>query len=119
MIAVVIPGLIISLLGMYFVSQQKRARELNAARELTDRMNFVRDRIENQTLQCIKTVFQTLSNSKKNIDYSDANNVMTHIQKTCAGASHCQTPLLYQLPKSNYLFPFYQKNLLSRPNTSL
>lgn len=81
MIAVVIPGLIISLLGMYFVSQQKRERELNAAKELTDRMNFVRDRIENQTLQSIKTVFQTLSNSKENIDYGDANNVMTHIKR--------------------------------------
>ena len=114
MIAVVIPGLIISLLGMYFVSQQKRARELNAARELTDRMNFVRDRIENQTLQCIKTVFQTLSNSKKNIDYSDANNVMTHIKRLVLAHPIVKHPFFINSQKQ-YLFPFSKKTSFPAP----
>lgn len=114
MIAVVTPGLIISLLGMYFVSQQKRARELNAAKELTNRMNLVRDRIENQTLQSIKTVFQTLSTSKEKIDFSDPNNIMAHIKRLVLEHPIVKHPFFINSRKK-YLFPFSKKTSFPAP----
>ncbi len=114
MIAVVTPGLIISFLGIYFVSQQKRARELNAAKELTNRMNLIRDRIENQTLQSIKTVFQTIAASKEKIDFSDPNNVMAHIKILVLAHPIVRNPF-YINSQKKYIFPFSKKTSFPAP----
>jgi signal transduction histidine kinase len=58
MSVVIIPGLIITILGVYLVSQQKSARLLEVKRGFTGRMNRLRDSLETDARQQMETVFR-------------------------------------------------------------
>ncbi len=62
MTAVIIPGLIISILGIYLVSQQKNARLLNVKNEFTNRLLRIQTNSESQIRQLIKNTLQQLEN---------------------------------------------------------
>jgi hypothetical protein len=56
MTAVIIPGLIISILGIYLVSQQKNARLLNIKNEFTNRLLRIQANTETQIRQLILVI---------------------------------------------------------------
>ncbi|MCP5103414.1 MAG: hypothetical protein GY950_08545, partial [bacterium] len=106
--AVLLPGLIISLLGIYFVSQQKRARELNTLKELNSRMTHIRSRIETETLNAIETAFKTASEA--GVNFTNPNAVINGTKIILLGNPIVKYPFFIN-SGGNYLFPFSKKTV--------
>lgn len=100
------PGLIISLLGIYFVSQQKRARILNVNKELSTRLAYIRDTIETKTQQLIESVF--FSVSEVEIDFSNSTGLMKHTKRIAVNNPVVKNPFFIS-SEGKYLFPFSKK----------
>ena len=72
MTAVIIPGLIISILGIYLVSQQKSAGLLNIKKEYTNRLMGIRTAIETRVRQQVEQVFRQIDAHPVNLDEPEA-----------------------------------------------
>ncbi|MCP5047872.1 MAG: sensor histidine kinase [bacterium] len=68
MSVVILPGLIISALGIYLVSQQKSARLLEVRQEFAGRMNRLRDSLETDTGQQMDAVFRQFETETGNVN---------------------------------------------------
>jgi signal transduction histidine kinase len=73
LMAVVIgAGLIIGIVGIYLVSQQKNARLLNVKKEFTNRLLHIGTRVENRTQELVEAVFQQVEKKEINVDDPEA-----------------------------------------------
>jgi len=104
--AIITPGLVIGLLGIYFVSQQKRARELNLDKELAARMTRTRASIETTIRQKMEAAFKTASESE--IDFTDPGSVITHTKRIVLDNPIVKNPFFINSGGS-YLFPVSRK----------
>lgn len=104
--AIITPGMVIGLLGIYFVSQQKRARELELYKEYTSRIVRIRDSVEKTVFQKMEAAFKTTSESE--IDFTDADSVMTHTRRIALNNPIIKNPFFIN-PEGKYLFPVSRK----------
>ena len=104
--AIITPGLVIGLLGIYFVSQQKRARELNLGKELAARMTRTRASIETTVRQKMEAALKTASESE--IDFTDPDSVITHTKRIVLDNPIVKNPFFIN-SGGNYLFPVSRK----------
>ncbi|NIM12044.1 MAG: GHKL domain-containing protein [Candidatus Aminicenantes bacterium] len=73
LMAVVIgAGLIIGIVGIYLVSQQKNARLLNVKKEFTNRLLHIGTRVEARTRELVEAVFQQVERKEINVDNPEA-----------------------------------------------
>lgn len=66
MAAVIVPGLVISILGIYLVSQQKNARLPGIKKEFSNRLIRVRGTVETRARQMVETVFRQINENTVN-----------------------------------------------------
>jgi signal transduction histidine kinase len=109
MIAVIIPGLVISILGIYLVSQQKNARLLNIKNEFTNRLLRIRTNSETQIRQLIKNTFQQIETSK--IDYNQPEMLPIHIKSIALDNPIVKYPF-FITSQNTFLFPFSKRTAL-------
>ncbi len=104
--AVITPGLVIGLLGIYFVSQQKRARELNLDKELANRMTRTRDAAASEVRGAMAAAVKAASDSE--IDFTDPSSVVTHTKGIVLNNPIVKNPFFINSGGS-YLFPVSKK----------
>jgi signal transduction histidine kinase len=109
MIAVIIPGLVISILGIYLVSQQKNARLLNVKNEFTNRLLRIRTNSENQIRQLIKNTFQQIETGK--IEYNQPEALPIHIKSIALNNPIVKYPF-FITSQNTFLFPFSKRTVL-------
>jgi tetratricopeptide (TPR) repeat protein len=109
MASVIIPGLIIGILGIYLVSQQKNARLLNVKNEFTNRLLRIRINSETRIRQLIKNTFQQIESSK--IDYSQPETLPAHIKNIALNNPIVKYPFFITSPNT-FLFPFSKRTVL-------
>ena len=109
MTAVMIPGLIISILGVYLVSQQKNARLLNVKNEFTNRLLRIRANCETRIRQLIKNTFKQLDNNT--IDYNKPETVPVHIKNIALNNPIVKYPF-FITSQNTFLFPFSKRTVL-------
>ncbi|MCK4890314.1 MAG: hypothetical protein KAS97_10315, partial [Candidatus Aminicenantes bacterium] len=99
---IITPGIIISILGLYYVSQQKSSRELNLKKEYELRANEVRRNIESSAEQSISKVFTELSSL--NIEISDPSSIIEAIKSLVVNNLMIRYPFILE-GKGKYIFP--------------
>jgi signal transduction histidine kinase len=109
MTAVIVPGLIISILGIYLVSQQKNARLLNVKNEFTNRLLRIQTNSETRIRQLIKNTFQQIESSE--IDYSQPETLPAHIKNIALNNSIVKYPF-FITSQNTFLFPFSKRTVL-------
>ncbi len=109
MTAVIIPGLIISILGIYLVSQQKNARLLNVKNEFTNRLLRIQTNTETRIRQLIKNTFQQIESSK--IDYNQPETLPGHIKNIALNNPIVKYPF-FITSQNTFLFPFSKRTVL-------
>ncbi|MCP4151619.1 MAG: HAMP domain-containing histidine kinase [bacterium] len=100
--AVILPGLIISSLGIVLVSQQKNTRLERVRTEYTKRLTQIRNTIENDSLQLAERVFRQLQESA--VDYNRGEAILKEIKKIVQNNPVVKYPFLIN-SENNYLFP--------------
>lgn len=76
MAAVIASGLVISILALYFVSQQQRSREMDLKKNLLDRVRSVTIQFERKSLAAVEAVFQDIARIKFNPENSQELSLM-------------------------------------------
>jgi hypothetical protein len=109
MTAVIIPGLIIGILGIYLVSQQKNARLLNVKNEFANRLLRIQTDSESQIRQLIKNTFQQLENYT--IDFNKPETLPSHIKNLALNNPIVKYPF-FITSRNTFLFPFSQRTVL-------
>jgi signal transduction histidine kinase len=109
MTAVIIPGLIISILGIYLVSQQKNARLLNVKNEFTNRLLRIQANTETRIRQQIEKTFRQIQTGE--IDYSQPETLPIHIKSIALDNPIVKYPF-FITSQNTFLFPFSKKTVL-------
>jgi len=102
-ILIITVGLIISIIGIYLVSQQKRVKELNLQRELTELLNKSRDSAREMVLSDLNKIYTSLSESA-GIDNSEHEVFYEDIKKKIDENKFCKYPFLIN-SSGKILFP--------------
>jgi len=100
--SIITPGIIISILGLYYVSQQKSSRELNLKKEYELRANETLQNIENSSEQSISKVFTELSSLK--VEISDPSSIIETIKSLVVNNPIISYPFILEV-EGNYIFP--------------
>lgn len=108
-IVVIIPGLVISILGIYLVSQQKNARLLNLKNEFTNRLLRIQTKSETQIRQLIEKTFQQIETSE--IDYNQPESLPIHIKSITLDNPIVKYPF-FITSQNTFLFPFSKRTVL-------
>jgi len=109
MIAVIIPGLIIALLGVYLVSHQKNARLLDIKDEFNRRLRQIQTRVEDQIRQRIDAVYKQVEGDFSN--FSDTQVLLSHLKAIVLKNPIVKYPFFIN-SQSKFLFPISQRNVI-------
>ncbi len=102
-ILIITVGLIISIIGIYLVSQQKRVKELNLERELTEQLNKSRDSAREMVMSDLNKIYTSLS-EPAGIKNSDNKAFYEDIKKKIDKNKFCKFPFLIN-SSGKILFP--------------
>jgi len=102
LLVVIIPGIIISILGLYFVSQQKTAMELNLKREHKRKIEEVGENIEQNAVKLINSVFSNFNNL--NININNTESVLDSVKTIVVNNPVVRHPFIINR-KNQYIFP--------------
>lgn len=108
---IITPGIIISILGLYYVSQQKTSRELNLKKEYELRANEILQNIESGAEQSISKVFTELSGL--NIEISDPSSIIETIKSLVVNNPIIRYPFILE-ESGVYIFPVAGRKTKSR-----
>lgn len=113
MITVITSTLITGCLAIYFVSQQKKAREFNLRRDYGKRVEKARDRLETDAIELIEKVFRGISPG--NIEFSSAEKLLGSVKKILLSYPVVTYPFFLSRlhSQNNFLFPFTEKKLFN------
>jgi len=106
MTAVITPALVIGILGIYLVSQQKNARLLNVKKEFTNRLIHIRGSIETRVRQLVEKVFQPIDKNSLNID--DPETLPDYAKSIVLNNPVVKYPF-FITSRQTFLFPFSKK----------
>jgi signal transduction histidine kinase/tetratricopeptide (TPR) repeat protein len=112
--AVITPGLIISLVGIYLVSQQKNARLLNLQNQFASRMALIAGQVETGAREQVDRVFQQVETNAVNLAGTDQ--LLEHIKTIVLENPIVQYPFFIDSQKE-FLFPFSRKAPVSQLQT--
>jgi signal transduction histidine kinase len=104
--AVVIPGVIISIIGAAAVSRQKRAREIKLEEEYRRELFQAGKEIENGIERAVRNTF--LEVSLKKIEFANPSSVQKALKETLLKNPIVKYPFIIN-SKSKYIFPFSRK----------
>jgi signal transduction histidine kinase len=108
LMAVVIgAGLIIGLVGIYLVSQQKNARLLNVRKEFTNRLLHIGTRVETRTRELVETVFQQVEKKEINVDDPEA---LIDFTKTIVLSNPIVKYPFFINSREEFIFPISKKS---------
>jgi signal transduction histidine kinase len=107
---VIIPGLIISVLGVYLVSQQKSARLIEIKRQYSNRMILLRDSVETGTRQLMGDVFRQLTD--KAITSTPPTALQGDVKSILLNHGIVKYPFFIRSP-GDFLFPFTREATFS------
>jgi pentatricopeptide repeat protein len=107
LVIIILVGMVISFFGIYFVSQHKRAREINLKKSLTDLVLDAQQKIENQVLLDFNKIYQSLSN----ITYSNETWVEELVRILDSGKKFIKYPFIINTKKT-LLFPAEKQAVL-------
>ncbi len=99
---VILPGIIISILGLYFVSQQKAARELNLKREYEKRITDLKNVIEEESLNLTREVYSGFDYS--NVKFSEPSSVLQSVKSAVVANQIIKHPFIISA-NGNFIFP--------------
>ncbi len=99
---VILPGIIISILGLYFVSQQKAARELNLKREYEKKITDLRNLIEGESLSLIRKVYSGFGNS--GINFNEPSSVLQSVKSAVVANQIIKHPFIIDADR-DFIFP--------------
>ncbi len=99
---VILPGIIISILGLYFVSQQKAARELNLKKEYEKKITDLKNLIEEESLSLIRKVHSGFD--KSGINYSEPSSVLQSVKSAVVANQIINHPFIIDANR-DFVFP--------------
>jgi len=100
---VIIPGIIISILGLWFVSQQKAARELNLKRDVEKTISTLREKIETESFAAAEKVHQELNS--RTLDTAETSSLLEAVKSAVVGNPIVKHPFILG-PDNRFIFPF-------------
>ncbi|MEN8152855.1 MAG: ATP-binding protein [Acidobacteriota bacterium] len=106
LVSVILPGIIISILGIYHVSGQKISRELNLRDGVASKLNLFRDSVEDNALELISTVFPDMD--KDGIDTGDPGSVLKKIKGIVMDHSVIKYPFIIS-SSNEFIYPLTRK----------
>ncbi len=111
MAAVILSGLVISILALYFVSQQRQARELDLRKDYGRRLADLRSRIETKSFAAVEAVFQDLL--KGPINFRDTHDLQEQVKGIVLRHPVVQYPFVID-SRQEFLFPSLKEALPPR-----
>lgn len=99
---VIIPGVIISILGLYFVSRQKEAGELNLKREYEKTITDIRDEIEKESMDIISRAYSVFDSS--DINPEDPSSVLGSVKAAVTANQIIKYPFIINAERQ-FIFP--------------
>jgi signal transduction histidine kinase/arsenate reductase-like glutaredoxin family protein len=106
MLAVVIPGLIISGFGFLSISQQEKAKELKIREKYSADLERIRQEIEHEIESAVKTSFQQLLKNQIQLDQTDS--IQQVLKDILLKNPIIKYPFLID-SKGEFIFPFSKK----------
>ncbi len=104
--SVILPGIIISILGIYHVSGQKISRELNLRENFKKELNVLRENIEAGSLKLTDKVFRDIQGDVINPD--DPGSILKTVKKVVMNHTIVKYPFLTG-PENKFIFPLTRK----------
>ena len=104
--AVVIPGIIISIVGVVAVSKQKRAKEIKLEEEYRHDLMRIRNGIESSIERAVRGTFLEISREK--IEFDNPGSVQKALRETLLKNPIVKYPFIIN-SKSEFVFPFARK----------
>lgn len=115
MMAVIIPGLLISILGIFYVSQQRKSRELSLQERYQTLLAQIRDETERQIQSSIARTFDDISKTRAILTTGSPESLQNLLKNILLKNPIVKYPFLINA-RGTYIFPFSKKTgLLSRP----
>ncbi len=110
MLPVVVPGLIISGLGIFFISQQEKAKELKIEEKITADLELIRKEVEEEIGSNVEKVFQQLLKSQIPLNQPTA--IQQVLKEIILKNSIVKYPFLID-SDGKFIFPFSKKIVLT------
>jgi signal transduction histidine kinase/tetratricopeptide (TPR) repeat protein len=115
MMAVIIPGLLISILGIFYVSRQRNARQLSLREKYETFLARILEETEKQIDSAVKKVFVEISDAQTNAAVNNPDALQRLLKNILLQNPVVKYPFLINA-RGTYIFPFSKKTgLLSRP----
>lgn len=106
MAAVILPGLVISAVGIYLVSQQKSARLVAVKQEFSERLNRLKNAIQSETRNRIEAVFSGLE--ARPVDWNRPESLQERIKSSILNYPIVKYPFFISSTRG-FLFPLSRK----------
>lgn len=108
MMAVILPGLVISGLGLFYVSQQRKARDLNLREKYNASLALIRDEIERLIETSVDNTFKQMSSQATPTAIENQDSVQNLIKEILLQNPVVKYPFLISHDGA-YIFPFTRK----------
>lgn len=108
MMAVILPGLVISGLGLFYVSQQRKARDLNLREKYNTTLSLIRDEIERQIETAVDNTFKQISKQATSSVIENQDTLQNLMKEILLQNPAAKYPFLISHDGA-YIFPFTRK----------
>jgi hypothetical protein len=108
MMAVILPGLVISGLGLFYVSQQRKARDLNLREKYNASLALIRDEIERLIDTAVDNTFKQISSQAPPTAIENQDSVQNLMKEILLQNPVVKYPFLISHDGA-YIFPFTRK----------
>jgi len=114
-VSVILPGIIISILGIYHVSGQKISRELNLQDNFRKELNILRENIESRFLKVTEKAFTEIQ--KNPIDPENPESILKTVKRAVINNAVVKYPFL--IDKNNrFIFPLTRKTEVKKSEST-
>jgi signal transduction histidine kinase len=115
MTAILLPGLILSTLGIISLSQQNRVRELRIQKEFQTTLDKIRDKIEEKTAENVNRTFESFRTIQPDISYNYEESIINSLKKIILDNPVVKYPFIID-QKGAYIFPISRGKKLQKEN---
>ncbi|MDQ1354836.1 MAG: hypothetical protein QG657_5145 [Acidobacteriota bacterium] len=115
MMAVILPGLVISGLGLFYVSQQRKARDLNLREKYNAALSLIRDEIERQIETAVDNTFKQISRQATPSVIENQDTLQNLMKEILLQNPAAKYPFLIN-HNGAYIFPFTRKTSFLKGN---
>ncbi len=108
MMTVILPGVVISALGFFYVSQQRKARDLNRREKYETTLALIRDETERQVEAAVDNTFKQMSIQATHTVVDNQDTLQTLMKEILLENPAAKYPFLINHDGA-YIFPFTRK----------